>query len=317
MQTDREIEEGIEVKPRSIYSSPKRTDIFGKAAEFVDEVRENLDNKDLYACMGVDSDKTFLVYGPPGTGKTLSIDVLNNECNQGILKRLMEKGEGKEIQIKAQEFNLMVFKYDIGKYGTAYINMGSRRVQEFFDKVGMYAQLGVPVLIEMDECDSLFQSRTSHVQSHSEDRKVLETLMKNIQVAHDTPNMFLVAMTNLPEICDDAVLRSGRIDKKIKFDLPDYESRKHAFEMEVKRLNGRAMYKVIQRVDYSLLAEMSEGFNYADISTSVQQAVRERARKYVKEKGIKLANVSQKGLEQAVLDVKNRQKKCEKTKIGF
>jgi SpoVK/Ycf46/Vps4 family AAA+-type ATPase len=320
MPKDKQIEEGIEVIPNPVRNNPMRTDLFGKAGEFVDGIREDINNEALYSVMGTISDKTYLLYGPPGTGKTMALNVLNNEMNKGVLLSLSQKTQGEISSVPLADFGLLCFRYDIGKYGTAYINMGSRRVQEFFDKVGLYAQLGTKVLIEMDECDSLFMSRTSHVQTHSEDRKVLETIMKNMQIVHDTPNIYLVAMTNLPEICDDATLRSGRIDRKIKFDLPGYDERVHAFEQSIEALNQRAYYKVIRGAKPKVLAEMSEKFNYADINTVVDRAVKERARIYARENPntlAKLAFVSQNMLEKALLDVKDTSKTKPKTKIGF
>jgi len=103
--------------------------------------------------------------------------------------------------------------------------------------------LGKSVLVSVDEADSLFISRKGKVQSHSEDRKVLDTLMKNIQTAHDTENVYVTLMTNLSEDMDDASLRAGRIDRRIKLQLPNKEERGLAYEHAINQANDRANYK--------------------------------------------------------------------------
>jgi hypothetical protein len=126
-------------------------------------------------------------------------------------------------------------------------------------------------------CDGLLVSRQSNIQSHSEDRKTLETIMKNLQVMHDTPNAYVVMMTNLPEICDDAALRAGRIDRRIKFDLPDLEERTAAYNHFISHLNNTAAYTVIRGSRAEELASLSQGFNYADIKQVVYGAVKDKA----------------------------------------
>lgn len=319
MPTNQEIEESVTVKPIPIGQSPLRKDVYGVPGKFIDELTMNIEHGELFEMMGTTPDKTFLLTGPPGVGKSMSLSATNNSINREIFLKAMANNKNIN-KIKAEEFGAMLFRYDIGQYGTAYINMGSRVIQQFFDKVGMFAQYGVPCIIEIDECDALFQSRQSRVQSHSEDRKVLETLMKNLQVAHDTKNMYVVAMTNLPDICDNAVLRSGRIDKKFKFELPKFEERKVAYDREIESLNERALYRVIRGAKPEILAEMSEGFNYADIRTAVDQAVRTRARDLIDEPEKVLharpPYVSQNMLEERVKQI-NKGKSRQKAKIGF
>lgn len=155
---------------------PLKEDVVGKAREFVENFQENIKGKNIYKTLGISPEKTYLINGPPGIGKTMGINALNNSMNSHLIKKIEEilltKGyEGEDIRLS--EFNLLLFEYDIGKYGTAYINMGSRKIQDFFDTAFTYAGLGKNVLISLDEADSLFISRKSKVQSHSEDRKVL------------------------------------------------------------------------------------------------------------------------------------------------
>ncbi|MFW5903044.1 MAG: hypothetical protein ACOCTT_04100, partial [archaeon] len=63
------------------------------------------------------------------TGKTYSISALNNTANRGVM---FKRAKGEEPEIG--EYNLITFPYDIGKYGTAYVNRGSRKIESFFDQ---------------------------------------------------------------------------------------------------------------------------------------------------------------------------------------
>ena len=301
---------------------PLKEDVVGEARKFIDDFQENLTGKNVYKVLGINPDKTYLIEGKPGLGKTLGIKAINNTLNRHLTKRLEDKyfSEGKtEDSISLSEFNILLFEYDIGKYGSAYINMNSKNIQNFFDTAFNYANLGKSVLVSVDEADSLFTSRKGKVQSHSEDRKVLDTLMKNIQTAHDTENVYVTLMTNLSEDMDDASLRAGRIDRRIKLQLPNKEERGLAYEHAINQANDRANYKVIRTNNIETLISLSDGFNYADIFQSVEYALRIKAKDLIrtKKKGVVRAGYIQQGsLEKAVSFHKDSFKVKKKT-IGF
>ena len=301
---------------------PLKENVVGEARKFVDDFQENLYGKNVYRVLGINPDKTFLLEGKPGLGKTLGIKTINNTLNRHITKRLEDIAikEGKtEDRIKLSEFNILLFEYDIGKYGTAYINMGSKIIQNFFDTAFAYAGMGKPVLVSVDEADSLFTSRKSKVQSHSEDRKILDTLMKNIQIAHDTDNIYVTLMTNLSEDMDEASLRAGRIDKKIKLELPNKEERKIAYEHAINQANNKAKYKVIRIKDINTLANLSDNFNYADIFQSVESSLRIKAKDLIrtKTKGVVRAGYIQQGSLERAINSHKDSFKGKKKSIGF
>lgn len=307
--------EMIEVIPKFPEEKPKMKDVIGKARSFLNELEINMDAEGIFETMGVSPHKTFLLEGPPGTGKTFCIDAYNNTRNAHIVKSL--KNLKKDEVISFKDFKTIVFPYDIGRYGTAYINMGSRRVQTFFDTCYIFARHGVKTLAVMDEFDAVGQSRASSAsRGHNEDKKVLETIMKNLQYSHDLSNMYVVLMTNEPDSCDEAVLRAGRIDQKITFDLPEPKERDYAFREAIKKINQKAGYFVIRGVNYDNLVELSEGFNYADIYQSVENAVRKRAREIYYEKGniAKPGRVYRSRLEEAI---KEHKEKYHPTKRGI
>ncbi|MFW6283211.1 MAG: AAA family ATPase [Minisyncoccales bacterium] len=306
-----------EIIPKFPEERPKIKDVVGEARNFIDELEVNIEAEGIFKKMGVNPNKTFLLEGLPGTGKTFSINAYNNTKNSNIVNHMKNLKQGEMIGF--DEFNTMMFPYDIGKYGTAYINMGSKIVQNFFDTCYAYSELGIKTLVVMDEFDAVGQSRrSSGSRGHNEDKKVLETIMKNLQTSHDKNNMYVVLMTNEPDSCDEAVLRAGRIDQKVKFNLPKPKERDYAFREAIRKVNKNAGYFVIRGIHYDNLVEMSEGFNYADIFQSVENAVKKRAKELYLETGDinKQGRVYRSRLENAVMEHKKSYQPTKKG-IGF
>lgn len=314
--------------PTIPLKKPVKENVVGKAREFINEIDESMENAGIYYSLGIMPEKTFILSSEPGLGKTLCVKALNNSKNSNLVKKIEEIKEKNllvfnnqsEESISFEDFKMLLFEYDIGKYGTAYINMGSRTIQAFFDKCFEYSLYDVPILISIDECDALFRSRNSRIESHSEDRKVLETLMKNLQVAHDTPNIYIVMMTNVIDSIDEASIRAGRIDRRITFNMPNFNERKLAYNNAIKNINKLAGYKVIRTYSLEPLADISKGFSYADIYQSIEKSLREKAKELikVKEPGIVRAGYIKQGkLEKAVLEHKKEFKKKQEKKIGF
>jgi SpoVK/Ycf46/Vps4 family AAA+-type ATPase len=307
----------VKAQVMPIDMSPTLDDIIGEAKNFTNDFQIFKKGAGIYDSMGINAPSTFLLEGEPGTGKSMSIKALNNSNNLPVMAKSLI-GE----QFTTADFNLMVFEYSIGKHGTAYINMGSKIVQSYFDQVHAIARFGIPVLVFIDEADALLGSRKGNVQTHSEDRKVLETIMKNLQVAHDTPNFYVALASNIAEQCDSASLRAGRIDRKYHFKLPTAEERILGYEHFIKDVNNKAGYKVVRKYNAQNLAEISKGFNYADIKQSVTDGIESRATELIqaKKKGIITAGyITQNKLEQAVnKHSKNFKKsKIHNRKIGF
>lgn len=296
--------------PTSISNNPLRKDVVGVAGEFIDDFILAMDSEEIYRKMAVDPDKTFLITGKPGTGKTMGIDALLNEANKDVYRSLVSGN------LKARP-SLIGMDYDIGKHGTAYINMGSKIIQSFFDMCFAlsYKQ---KVLITFDEAEVLFGNRRVNM-SHAEDKKVLNTIMKNMQVVHDTPNMYVVMMSNFPDAFDDASIRAGRIDKRYKLQLPNELERKVAYDHTIGKINNKAGYEVIRSYDTFELSKITDGYSYADISESVKAAVKNRATEIARnrrDKCITAGYISQKRLEDAVNEHTNSFISS-KIKIGF
>lgn len=258
----------VKYNPMVCRNTPLRSDVVGQAGDFIDDFLLAIESEGIYKSMGVNSDKTFLITGKPGTGKTLGIEALVNQANIPLYKGWTEGSQAIPL--------LFGMEYDIGKYGTAYINMGSKIVQGFFDTCYSLAKVS-KVIVIMDEAEVIFGKRTNN-QSHKEDSKLLDTIMKNMQRLHDMDNMYAVLMSNYPDAFDGASIRAGRIDKRYEFKLPNQDEREFAYNHTINKINGKAGYKVVRGVNPKDLARLTEGYNYADVVESVKGAVKQRVK---------------------------------------
>jgi 26S proteasome regulatory subunit T5 len=269
--------------------------------EDIESIVLNMSGGMMFRFMGVTPDKSFLLYGPNGLGKTHSID-----CIQG---ELVEKG-----------LNPFRIEYSIGRYGTAYINMGSKRINDMFLASQKFLKEGKYdcAIYVIDEAETLMTKRG---ESHKEDDKVLSTLMTNLQELHDRETEeYVFLMTNFPQMIDSASLRSGRIDRKVEFKLPDTQARIGLFRNSIEELNRKAGYNVVRGQNLEQLASESEGFNCADCVEIPKRAVKQRAIELLKEKKdkiIKLGYVNQKRLLDKVREQRKVYSKTNKRKIGF
>jgi|GEM_PF-2396947 len=269
----------------------------------VRNIFRRIENVGFYRIFGIEPDKSYLFYGPTGTGKTHLVDCLYGE--------LIKKGKCFEMK-----------EYSIGVYGTAWINRGSVNLQKFFDegKEDLNKCKVDGIFYKFDECDVILTQREKSNKSHKEDEKLLSTLMTNLQKIHnDQTNEFIFFMTNFEGALDEASTRVGRIDKYLRFGLPDQETRKRLFQYEITKINNRSRYRMIKRYNLDTLAKISNGMNNAEISDISRRAVMKKIDSFleVKSKGLDLNSIAigQDELEIEITKLKNERKK--KSKIGF
>lgn len=271
----------VYVSPEAPKTYPTIDDLVGIAKEFANDVVEGIEHKDTYKRYGLTPNKSFFLNGAPGTGKTFALKALNNTFNK-TLATLIEEGAMTTKDIEdTLNYQVAMVSYDIGDYGTAYVNRGSRIIQEFFNQV-YNMSYGCPVIIQLDEADALLASRTLNTYNTGEDKKNLETLMKNLQIANDMPDVYVVMMTNLKEFVDDAVLRAGRVDKHYTLGLPDYQIRKQLFNKIITNRDEKCEYSMFRGIDYDKLAELSKDFTPADIASVVDNSVRTKVKDIIR-----------------------------------
>lgn len=190
--------------------------------------------------------KGILLYGPPGCGKTF------------IVKKLAE---------------LMEFYFlEVGPstVGSIYVHGTQGKIKELFED----AHLNEPSLLFIDEFESFVPNREHSNLGHHYQSEVNEFLYQ-LNTAFDR-GVFVVAATNYLHKIDPAIIRPGRIDKKIFVGTPDYEARIEAFKIYL----GNSPHDV-SRWDY--LAEETEYYTFAEIEFVVSEAAR-----VAKDKNIKI-----------------------------
>ncbi|CAI5726672.1 unnamed protein product [Hyaloperonospora brassicae] len=215
----------------------------GGLNEQIRELREVIElpltNPELFLRVGIKPPKGVLLYGPPGTGKTLLARALACNINATFLK--------------------VVASAIVDKY----IGESARVIREMFG----YARDHQPCVIFMDEIDAIGGSRYS--EGTSADREIQRTLMELLNQLDGFDALGQVKMvmaTNRPDILDPALLRPGRLDRKIEIPLPNEASR-----MDILKIHSGPITKKGE-IDYESIVKLTDGFNGADMRNVCTEA---------------------------------------------
>lgn len=230
--------------------SVKWTDVGGMQAvkSSLQEVVEwPLKYADLFSKLQLPPPQGVLLYGPPGCSKTLMAKALATESNMNFLAV-----RGPELLSK-------------------WLGESEKAVQLLFKR----ARAAAPSIVFFDEIDALAGKRgTSNMGVN--DRVLAQLLTELDGIAsksHSSSTMtakrvIVVAATNRPDMLDDALLRPGRIDRKVFVPPPDAESREQIFSIE---LNKLPVQKGIDKLIPSLVTS-SEGFSGAEVVAICKEA---------------------------------------------
>lgn len=237
-----------EVDPRVYHMTTedpgtvKYSDV-GGLGDQVNEIREIIElplvNPGIFSRVGIKAPKGALLYGPPGTGKTLIARAIAHNTKASFLK--------------------VVSTNLIGSY----IGESARVVREMFK----YAREHQPCIIFIDEIDALGQKRMGDGQSN--DREVQRTLMELLSQMDgfsSSSQVKVVMATNRPDVLDPALLRPGRLDRKIEIPLPNEQSR-----LEILKIHSKSL-SIEGEVDFDAVVKLSEGFNGADLRNVCTEA---------------------------------------------
>merc|ERR1711971_1093867 len=95
-----------------------------------------------------------------------------------------------------------------------------------------------PTIIFMDEIDSIGSSRVDGEQGgDSEVQRTMLELLNQLDGFEATTTIKVIMATNRIDILDDALLRPGRIDRKVEFPNPNAESRAHILKIHSRKMN--------------------------------------------------------------------------------
>ncbi len=189
-------------------------DMVGGLSKQIQEIKEVIElplkHPELFESLGVSPPKGVLMYGPPGTGKTLLARAVAHHTDCCFIRV-----SGSELVQK-------------------YIGEGARMVRELF----VLARQHAPALIFMDEVDSIGGSRGGKSgKGDSEVQRTMLELLNQLDGFESCTKIKVIMATNRIDILDDALLRPGRIDRKIEFPNPNEEGRTHILKIHSRKMN--------------------------------------------------------------------------------
>ncbi|CAO3652054.1 unnamed protein product [Cunninghamella blakesleeana] len=218
----------VDEKPTEDYN-----DIGGldkQIEELVEAVVLPMTHADRFKNLGIKPPKGVLMYGPPGTGKTLLARACAAQTNSTYLKLA-----GPQL---VQMF----------------IGDGAKLVRDAFN----LAKEKSPAIIFIDELDAIGTKRFD--SDKSGDREVQRTmleLLNQLDGFSSDDRIKVIAATNRIDILDPALLRSGRLDRKIEFPLPNEEARARIIQIHSRKMN------VSKDVNFEELSRCCDEFNGA------------------------------------------------------
>nr|UCK81607.1 26S proteasome regulatory subunit 10B [Arenicola marina] len=215
----------------------------GGLGEQIRELREVIElpllNPELFQRVGITPPKGCLLFGPPGTGKTLLARAVASQLDANFLK--------------------VVSSAIVDKY----IGESARLIREMFG----FARDHQPCIIFMDEIDAIGGRRFS--EGTSADREIQRTLMELLNQMDGFDALGQVKMimaTNRPDTLDPALLRPGRLDRKIEIPLPNEQAR-----MEILKIHAAPIAKHGE-IDWEAVVKLSDDFNGADLRNVCTEA---------------------------------------------
>ena len=227
----------VEKVPDSTYDS------VGGLDEQIKEIREVIElpikHPEVFEALGISQPKGVIMYGPPGTGKTL------------LARAVAHHTDCTFIRVSGNE---LVQKY---------IGEGARLVRELF----VMARQHAPSIIFMDEIDSIGGNRIDDdSKGDSEVQRTMLELLNQLDGFEQSQNIKIIMATNRIDILDDALLRPGRIDRKIEFPNPNERAR-----FDILKIHSRKM-NLVRGIDLFKISTLMNGASGAECKACCSEA---------------------------------------------
>ncbi|KYQ91631.1 26S protease regulatory subunit 6B [Tieghemostelium lacteum] len=228
---------GADEKPTESYSDIGGSDI--QKQEMREAVELPLTHHNLYKQIGIDPPRGVLLYGPPGTGKTM------------LAKAVAHHTSASFIRVVGSEF--------VQKY----LGEGPRLVRDVF----RLARENAPAIIFIDEIDAIATKRfDAQTGADREVQRILMELLNQMDGFDVSVNVKVIMATNRQDTLDPALLRPGRLDRKIEFPLPDRRQKRLIFQVITSKMN------LSDEVDLEDYVSRPDKLSGAEITSICQEA---------------------------------------------
>ncbi|GKY91443.1 26S proteasome regulatory subunit 4 B [Mayamaea pseudoterrestris] len=234
----------------------------GGLEEQIQEIKEAVElplaHPELYEDIGIKPPKGVILYGEPGTGKTLLAKAVANQTSATFLRVV-----GSELIQK-------------------YLGDGPKLVRELF----RVASEQSPSIVFIDEIDAVGSKRyESSSGGTKEIQRTMLELLNQLDGFDDRGDVKVIMATNRIESLDPALIRPGRIDRKIEFPLPDTKTKRHIFNIHTSKMT------LSDDVDLEKFVMAKDELSGADIKAVCTEAgmlaLRERRMKVCQEDFVK------------------------------
>jgi len=224
-------------KPDCTYADIGGLDI--QKQEIREAVELPLTHFELYKQIGIDPPRGVLMWGPPGTGKTMMAKAVANHTTAAF------------IRVVGSEF--------VQKY----LGEGPRMVRDVF----RLAKENAPAIIFIDEIDAIATKRfDAQTGADREVQRILLELLNQMDGFDQNVNVKVIMATNRADTLDPALLRPGRLDRKIEFPVPDRRQKRLIFNVCTSKMN---LHEEIELEDF---VSRPEKLTAAEISAICQEA---------------------------------------------